>query len=386
MGHTGVAGHTTMNDLKQLELVLFFTDGVSLETWERQGMLEREVALYRALRPHLKAITFVTYGTSNDLDYAKHLDGIRIVCNRFHLSRRWYLRSFPFLLHSMRKGPVLFKSNQINGAESPLYLARRFGKPCIVRCGYLPSDHLQWRHGLHHPTTLQAQSREKLLFTQAHTCIVTAPHMKHIAQQVYGIPGDKIRIHPNYVDTARFAPNPEIPKAKRRIIFVGRLEQEKNTAALVQACQGLDCELWIVGDGQERQTLEAIAQENRVQAHFLGIRPHHELPALFNSATAFVLPSHYEGHPKTLLEALACGLPCIGSNIPSIREVITHDHNGLISNLDPLAIRQAILQVLDQPTLQEHLGLNARHYALTHLSLERIVEKELDLYREWVHA
>ncbi|MBF0435900.1 MAG: glycosyltransferase family 4 protein [Magnetococcales bacterium] len=381
-----MAGITAMSDLRQLELVLFFTDGVSLETWERQGMLQREIALYRALRPHLKGITFVTYGTRNDLDYGEHLDGIRILCNRWHLSRRWYLRTFPLMLRSLRTGPVLFKSNQINGAESPLYLAQRFAKPCIVRCGYLPSDHLQWRHGRQHPVTQQALSREKHLFTQAHTCVVAAPHMKIFLQQEYGVPGDNIRIHPNYVDTTRFAPNPEIPKAKRRLLFIGRLEQEKNPFALVEACQGLDCELWIVGDGHERQSLETLARERQVRTRFLGIRPHNELPDLFNSATAFVLPSHWEGHPKTLLEALSCGLPCIGSAIPSIMGVITHGHNGLLCDLTPPAIQQAILQVLDQPALQEHLGHNARQYALEHLRLERIVEQELDLYRKWVHA
>jgi hypothetical protein len=71
--------------LIEVRLVLFFTRGVSLKTWDDVGMLEREVALYRALRPNLRDITFVTYGDARDLQYAGRLDGIQILCNRWRV-------------------------------------------------------------------------------------------------------------------------------------------------------------------------------------------------------------------------------------------------------------------------------------------------------------
>ena len=61
-----------------MRLVLFFTHGVSLKTWEDVGMLEREVALYRWMQGHGVQVTFVTYGYASDMSYADRLGGIRI--------------------------------------------------------------------------------------------------------------------------------------------------------------------------------------------------------------------------------------------------------------------------------------------------------------------
>ena len=70
-----------MSKLKNIHLVLFFTQGVSLKIWEETGMFDREVAFYKALRPHLRNISFVTYGDADELSYTKRLDGIRISCS-----------------------------------------------------------------------------------------------------------------------------------------------------------------------------------------------------------------------------------------------------------------------------------------------------------------
>lgn len=371
-----------MIDLHQLWLVLFFTEGVSLGLWESGGLFQREVALYRALRPHIGGITFVTYGDGRDLDFSNRLEGIQIICNRWKLGPQWYRRTLPLLLHPRRKGPVIFKTNQVRGGEIPLYLSKRFGKPCIARCGYLVSDYLQWQDGEHAPATQRAMMVEKNLFSQADRCVVTTLRMKNLLMTNYKITDEKISIIPNYVDTELFAPDTVIPRNKRRIIFIGRLDRVKNLFALVEALRELDVELWIVGEGSERQNLETSARHQGVSVRFLGIRPHHELPRLINSATAFILPSFSEGHPKTLLEALSCGVPCIGSSIPSIRGVIQHGENGMLCGLDPQSIRQTIIEVLEQPAMQKTLGDNARAYALRHLNLDRVVEMELEVYRQ----
>ncbi|MEO5328743.1 MAG: glycosyltransferase family 4 protein [Magnetococcus sp. THC-1_WYH] len=374
-----------MIDLKQLHLVLFFTEGVSLEIWDRGGLFDREVALYKALLPHLKAITFVTYGKAHDLDFAQRIAGIRIVCNRWNLGPQWYRRTFPLALRSCRKGPAIFKSNQVRGGGIPVYLAKRFGKPSIARCGYLPSDSLKTRQGEAAEAIRQAMLWENELFSQANRCVVTTQAMKHCLLQDYGVASGNVRVIPNYVDTTLFAPDANREKNKRRIIFVGRLEEVKNIFSLIDALVAQDVGLWVVGDGSQRQALENAAREKGVSTQFFGARPHHELPELLNSATAYILPSTWEGHPKTLLEAMSCGLPCIGSDIPSIRSVIHHGENGLLCGLDATSIRHTIVQLLAQPALQERLGQNARTYALQHLSLERIVAMELEVYRELLH-
>ncbi|MBF0107881.1 MAG: glycosyltransferase family 4 protein [Magnetococcales bacterium] len=371
----------SITDLRHLHLVLLFTEGVSLATWERGGLFDREVALYRSLRPHLGRVTFVTYGDRHDLNLAHRIEGIGIVCNRWRLAKKWYLRTLPLALRSCRRGPTIFKTNQIRGGEVALKLARRMGQPCIVRCGYLLSDHLKWREGPDAEATQKATALERTLFSQADHGIVSAGFMKRMVVTDHAIDPGRISVMHNYVDTRLFFPNPACTPHPRRIIFIGRLERVKNTLALIEALEGLDLELWIVGDGTERKTLENASQTRKVATRFFGIRPHHELPELLNSATAFILPSFWEGHPKTLLEALSCGLPCIGSDIPSIADVITHGENGLLCGLAPPSIRQAVTTLLEDPEMRTRLGENARAYALQHLSLESIVARELDLYR-----
>ena len=71
--------------------VLFFTRGVSLGLWDRLGMLEREVALYRGLRRHVGNVTFVSYGDGGDRLYSGRLEGISLVCNRGGLPQRLYV-------------------------------------------------------------------------------------------------------------------------------------------------------------------------------------------------------------------------------------------------------------------------------------------------------
>ena len=76
-------------------LALFFTSGVSLQVWDRLGMFDREVALYRRLQQQGIEISFVTYGNHRDLAYRDRLPGIRILCNRWNFPRAIYERLIP---------------------------------------------------------------------------------------------------------------------------------------------------------------------------------------------------------------------------------------------------------------------------------------------------
>ena len=75
-----------------------------------------------------------------------------------------------------------------------------------------------------------------------------------------------------------------------------------------------------------------------------------------NRASAFILPSKYEGHPKSLIEAMSCGLPCIGSNVVGIKEDIRHKETGYLCNTDYQSIAEAIDIVLSDESLQRYMG------------------------------
>ena len=89
-------------------------------------MLEREMALYRALRPHLGGIGFVTYGDRSELAFGERLPGMEILCNRWGLPVNLYARLIPFLHAPALRRADVFKTNQTEGAEVALLAKRLF--------------------------------------------------------------------------------------------------------------------------------------------------------------------------------------------------------------------------------------------------------------------
>ena len=368
---------------QNLHLVLFFTYGISLKTWDKIGMFEREVALYKALRPHLRGISFITHGDENDLKYKEMLSDICIICNRWRLPNRFYCWLIVNFYPLFWEKATVVKSNQIQGADIALRAAQRREKKIIVRCGYLYSDFMEKKYGKDSPQAYKAHLMEEKVFSEADQVVVTTACIKETILDQYKIRAEKIAVIPNYVLTDLFRPPKERKKRtginSKRICFVGRLDKQKNIFALIESLRGLKAELIIVGNGPLRNELEKEAYKNSLSVKFLGNMPHRRLPHILNSCDLFILPSFYEGHPKALLEAMACGLPVIGTNVPGIRELITHRETGYLCGTSPEEVREAIKEVMGDQELQEKMARNAREFVVENFSLNKILESELKL-------
>jgi glycosyltransferase involved in cell wall biosynthesis len=79
---------------------------------------------------------------------------------------------------------------------------------------------------------------------------------------------------------------------------------------------------------------------------------------------------------------MSCGLPVIGTDSPGIKELIDHGVNGYLCGTDSESIENAIEELISRPKLRKKLGRNARQFTVENFSLDRIVEMELELYRE----
>ena len=248
----------------------------------------------------------------------------------------------------------------------------------IARCGYLWSDFAERETGPASASARRARRAEARAFQIADRAVVTTQGMWERVVERYGIPPEKIQVIPNYILTDLFWPRPELRRPDT-VCFVGRLEEQKNPLALLEALDGLDVHLMMIGDGSLRLSLEAKAEAQGLDVTFLERVPHTELPAYMNQASVFVLPSLYEGHPKTLLEAMSCGLSVVGTDVPGIRELIRHRQNGYLCGTSPIEIRAAVQEVLSSRQLQREMGRNAREFAVANFSLERILELELAL-------
>jgi glycosyltransferase involved in cell wall biosynthesis len=371
--------------LGQLRLVVFFTRGLSLRVWDEIGILEREAAIYRRLEPALRRITFVTYG-ERDQVYRRRLGAIRIRSNRWVMPGRLYERYLTSVLPWSWSGPVVVKSNQLQGAEIAMAAARVRNRPFIARCGYLPSDNIERAHGTDSPQAKDAEALEQRVFTGADRVVVTTPAIRQKVLHRYQLRPERVRVIPNYVDTGLFAPGPSQDRRPNRLLYVGRLDEEKNPRALLEAIHGLNVELVMVGKGSLGQALSREAEERRLPVTFLGNLPNQDLPRLFNTAAAFVMPSLIEGHPKGLLEAMACGMPVIGTDVPGIRQLIRHRETGYLSECSPIGLRTAISQVLADEVLRCRMGTAARAYVADQFSLEKIVDLEMSLLDELSHS
>jgi Glycosyl transferases group 1 len=345
------------------------------------GMLEREIAIYKRLLRRGFEVSFVTYGNEADLAYSDQMDGIRILCNQTGLPPEVYENALGSLHRDSLESCHVIKTNQIYGAELALSASQVFKKTLVARCGYMWSQNATREHGPNSEAAIHAREVEEKVFRGASRVVVTTPAMRNDVLGRIPEAASKLAVIPNYVDTDVFRPYSEV-RDETTLIFVGRIAPEKNLSALLEAIQPLQVRLVLIGEGKIRPELQRHFASLNGRISWEGNVPNSELPGYLNRAGLFILPSFYEGHPKALIEAMACGLPVIGADSPGIRELIRHGETGYLCGGDPASIREAIQELLARPTLRARLGRNARQYVLENYSLDRIAELELALLKE----
>lgn len=361
-------------------ITLFFTRGVSLRTWDKIGMLEREVSLYRRLVERGLMVDFISYGGPDDLSFRDRINGIELKCNTLNLPVSIYERAIPWLHAKTLRDSAIVKCNQVSGADAAMKAARRFNKPFIARCGYLASDFARQAHGNDSREAQTARDLERRVFTGADRVVVTTEQMRRTVIDDYGVSDKNIRVIPNYVDTEIFRPQGR--RVANRICFIGRLVEQKNLFVLLDALSGLDIELVMVGEGHLRPSLEDRAGELKISVTFMGNVNHRDLPEILGKSSIFVLPSLYEGHPKALLEAMSCGLAVIGADTPGIRETIDDGKTGILCKPEASEIRNSIVRLQENSNIRKSLGEASRMFIKEKFSLDIIINKELSLYNE----
>jgi glycosyltransferase involved in cell wall biosynthesis len=357
-----------------MRIALFFTKNVSLQTWKQAGMFEREIALYMALQTQGHEICFVTYGGASELELSKKVAGIKIFCNKWRLPASWFAKGVPLLL----PGADVYKSNQVSGADLAVAAAKRRGKPFVARLGYLPSLNSAKRFGQNSKEAEVERELEAQIFSKADEIVVTTEQIRGEVIDRYKVAAGKVSLIPNYVEMQRFAPSEKQRNSRFTIGFVGRLAYEKNLANLIEAVSQLDVNLVLVGSGPLEAELKEKSRK-KANIRFLGAVSNAQLPELLNSWDLFVLPSLYEGHPKALLEAMACELPVVGARVDGIKEIISDHQNGVLCEPDSESIRKAVQTLVEDEDLRKRLGKNGREFVAENFSLEHILKLETEM-------
>lgn len=364
-----------------MHLILFFTRSVSLDMWAKKGMLSRETALYRRMLPHVEQISFVTYGGAEDLLYADKIPGVDILCNRWGLPKRLYGLLIPFLHFSVLRQANLYKTNQIHGADVALWSAMLHKKPLIVRAGYMWPLNYERERGRSTRTQIMHKVA-KFVMKRAKQIVFTTAEMKQYVIETYGIRSEKIKIIPNYIDAELFQPKPAIKKIPGRILAIGRLNPIKNLDLLIQAVSQIPlAHLILIGQGEEHEKLERLANKVNAPVEFLGSMPNTQLPEQIAKAEIFVQVSKFEGHPKTIIEAMGCGAAVLGTDVDGIQTVIDDQQTGYLCQPTVESIAEALTKLLNDKSERERLGKNALAFAKENYTLEHIIAQELQVYR-----
>lgn len=361
-------------------LAFFLTCGLSLKKWSETGLLVREIALYNLLASQFQKIYFFTYGANQELAFQKYLaSNIEIIFKNSRLPDFLYSLLIPLYHRHILKSCSFFKSNQANGAWSA-YLSKLMsnrGGKFVFRTGFTWSLFARQENKILRFFTVII---EAWLYRVCDSALVSSAADKAYLQKQYHLSSAKLMVLANYVDTDLFKPQPHVPKLAKSIVYVGRLHPQKNLFNLVRALQCTNLKLDIIGQGKLKDKLEKFARSLNVSIQFLGIIPHQNLPNLLNRYKIYVLPSLYEGLPKTLIEAMACGLACLGANIPGIKEVIQHNVNGYLVNPNIKSMRKGIQNLVQDDRLRNRLGNEARQTIEKRFNLKNIAKQEIKIY------
>jgi glycosyltransferase involved in cell wall biosynthesis len=369
-------------------LGLFFSFGMSVSGWYDSGLLSREKLIYEKLvsQDIFKKIYWFTYG-SKDLAYQAQLaPGIEIVPmpKIFNNIFGKYLYSFflPFIKKSNLKKCDFYKTNQMFGSWSAVLAKLLYKKKLFVRTGYTLSMFVKrdpWRKWLV-PWYFIV---ERIAFNRADVISVTSPKDKDYVLQQYHLPSNKIQVLPNYIDTKLFKPlrQKRPVSSPPEILFVGRLCPQKNLENLFEAVVTTKCRLDIYGQGKLSASCKKIMAAHPQAIRLMGTVANARLPEIYNSYRYYVLPSLYEGLPKTLLEAMACGRVCIATEIDGVTQIVEPGRNGWLCATTATGLAAGIEQALAASKRNILIQRNARQTILQRFSLEKIWQQEASIYK-----
>ena len=269
----------------------------------------------------------------------------------------------------------------MRGAQSAL-LSRMLNPKArlIVRTGYSQSLN-----------ALNAGKRSKLIeqferviYNYCDAGFVTSKKQKNYLQERYGLKNGKMALLPNYINTELFRPYAKVSKYKNRIIFVGRLDKEKNLFNLIRSLGQTHITLDIVGDGPLKEELTKLCGKLNITINFLGTFPNNGLPNILNRYRIFVQPSLFEGLPKALMEAMSCGLACTATDVDGNRELIQDNITGLLSKTDASSLNKPIVRLMNDTQLQNKLGQNGRQFIIDNYSIQSQIKNEIAVYEKLI--
>jgi glycosyltransferase involved in cell wall biosynthesis len=359
--------------------------GSGIRALARTGQQSRLIDGY--FRPYLEVFEGLSYFSYLPESLAEFTDDatlcarVKVLAPSRSMARGRRAVQIPFAHAAEMKECAALRVFQITGVIPALIARRRFGIPYVTTYGF-------WYAELSRPGVKRPLKRlvERLGLKHAAAVIATTPELAARAARL----ARRVELIPNGVDTALFRPPASPPNNKpKRILYVGRLSAEKNLSTIVQATGyvGVDSAVLMVGSGPLADDLQSQARRAGIPVELPGVIDQRRLPEIYASADVFVLASFTEGHPKVLLEAMACGVPCVASDCAGNRSLVVDERTGLLFDPhDAKALARCLQRVLSEPGLGQALARAARQEIVARYDLRALVQREIGLLRSVAHG
>jgi len=203
------------------------------------------------------------------------------------------------------------------------------------------------------------------------------------------ISSSKVVVISNGVDTDKFCPREEHHQSNGlKILWAGRFVNGKGVEYLIRAIDILvkevpDLHLTLVGEGPERESIQTLINDLGLSDNIdiIDFVPYEEMPQMYQASDIFVLPSLHEGVPRTVIEAMSCGLPVVVSDFPHLHDLI--NGGGLMfPKRDIQSLVDVLRELACSKEVRLQIGRRAREKVIKDYSWESTVSRTLTLYQE----
>jgi glycosyltransferase involved in cell wall biosynthesis len=231
------------------------------------------------------------------------------------------------------------------------------------------------------------RQHERVLWPLAHHILCNSQILKDFLVSRYGLPPARLTVVPNGVDTDFFQPDPNGREEGSQVLLsVARLVPDKDHDTLLTAFGRLagdhpGAELWLVGNGPRRETLEQKVRDLGLNGRVKFLPATKDIRQLYHQADVFVLRSVAEALPNVVLEAMAAGLPVVATRVGGLPEAVVPEDTGLlVSPRDADGLAVALGRLLDNPGERRDLGRRGRQRALDQFSFGAMVSRHEEVW------
>ena len=242
---------------------------------------------------------------------------------------------------------------------------------------------------------LIVQFVETFTIKNARNIIIKAPFSEKYVKEIN--PSAKVTLIENIVNQQYFKVTRKVNQDKKSLLFIGSVSALKGIEELISAFEliskkVLDIELYIVGVGEHsyienriKPMIEKFSNSDKIK--LLGHKTIPQIAELLSSADMLVLPSYSDTSPNVVAEAMAAGVPVVGTNVGGIPFMIDDNETGLVVPVrNYVALAEAILKILGNKEMAQNMSLNAKRRSQSRYGEDSFTKKILNLYNEIINS